>query len=105
MTRSRSDARETAPPRNSDPDLRVGPIRIPIGAILADPAEQAGNNSYLPPVFYQDMDFECRDCGRAETWTAEQQHWWYEVAKGPVDSTAVRCRPCRQRRREAQGKG
>jgi len=29
-------------------------------------------------------------------WTAEQQKWWYEVAKGPIFSVAVRCRECRK---------
>ena len=77
-------------------------IRIPAGAIPADFEKQARNNSYLPPVFYQDRRFTCADCGRAEVWTAEQQHWWYEIAKGPIQSTAVRCRACRRKLRAAR---
>jgi hypothetical protein len=94
--------RDPSPARNRDPALTVSGIQIPVGAIAADPAEQAANNSYLPPAFYQDEDIECVDCCAVETWTAEQKHWWYEIAKGPVDSTAVRCRACRRQKREAR---
>ena len=88
------------PRRNRDPELSVGSVRIPLGAIVANPEEQAPNNSYLPPVYYADTEIRCVECATVETWTAEQQHWWYEIAKGAVDSTAVRCRSCRRRRRE-----
>jgi len=50
-----------------------------------------------------DLEFECRDCGRHEVWTARQQKWYYEVAKGSLYATAVRCRNCRRKRREAKG--
>jgi hypothetical protein len=63
----------------------------------------AHNKTYvLLPLFYVDKPFTCRDCGKHEVWTATQQKWWYEVAKGHIDSTAVRCRACRQK--EQQGK-
>jgi Probable zinc-ribbon domain len=68
--------------------------------IKADLSKQAPNNSYAPPLYYEDKEFTCADCGRVEIWTAEQQQWWYETAKGPIYSTAVRCRACRQARRE-----
>ena len=41
--------------------------------------------------------FRCQGCGKEETWTAAQQKWWYEVAKGYVYSTAKLCRPCRKK--------
>lgn len=71
-----------------------------------EPADRAvlmqHNNTYGPlPAFYVDKVFECRDCGAEEVWTAKQQKWWYEVAHGPIDSVAVRCLPCRRRRRNA----
>lgn len=71
-----------------------------------EPADRAvlaqHNNTYGPlPAFYADKIFECRDCGAEEVWTAKQQKWWYEVAHGPIDSIAVRCLPCRRRRRNA----
>jgi Probable zinc-ribbon domain len=78
--------------------------RMPDGRVAADPSLQVPNNSYSsPPLFYEDRDFPCRDCGRLEVWTAEQQKWWYEVAKGPLYSGASRCRKCRVALREAHG--
>ena len=69
--------------------------------IKADPSKQARNNSYSPPLYYEDLSFKCRDCGAECVWTAEQQRLWYEEWGGSVQSTAVRCRACRQRvRRE-----
>ena len=68
--------------------------------IQADLTRQAPNNSYGGgPLYYEDMEFTCTDCGRRETWTDRQQQWWYEVAKGPIYSTAIRCRACRRARR------
>lgn len=69
--------------------------------IPANPAAQAKNNSYNPPEYYEDIRFKCRDCGTEEVWTAEQQQWWYEVAKGPIFSTAIRCHACREKLRDA----
>lgn len=64
--------------------------------ILADLSKQASNNSYGPPTEYRDTEFNCRDCGKAEVWTAKQQQWWYEVAKGPIQAGAIRCQECRR---------
>lgn len=70
----------------------------PPGAVEADPAELTHNNTYgLLPLYYVDLAFTCRDCSSEELWTAKAQKWWYEVAKGNINSTAVRCRPCRRR--------
>jgi len=73
------------------------PIKtVPLGAVAVDPAQLAHNNTYgLLPSYYIDTPFVCKDCGAHEIWTAKQQKWWYEIAKGPIDSRAVRCRPCR----------
>lgn len=74
---------------------------IPEGAILVNPAELSPNHSYRsPPVYYIDQEFICRDCGSNELWTATQQKWWYEVAKGSIYSDAVRCRSCREKVKE-----
>jgi hypothetical protein len=67
--------------------------------IKADLSKQTPNNSYSPPLYYEDVSFKCRDCGAECVWTAEQQRLWYEEWGGPVQSTAVRCRACRQRLR------
>jgi hypothetical protein len=73
-------------------------VEIPRGAVLADRTQQAPNNSYSPPpLYYLDIEFKCSDCGRDEIWTAEQQKWYYEVAKGSLYATAIRCRECRNR--------
>jgi hypothetical protein len=64
----------------------------------------APDNSYSSPAYvargyYIDIPFQCRDCGKQETWTATQQKWWHEVAKGSRWTTAIRCRNCRRRER------
>lgn len=69
--------------------------------MLVEPALLAPNNSYGAPAFvrrgyYLDVAFRCATCGRSEVWTAAQQKWWYEVAKGFAYSTAKLCRPCRR---------
>ena len=74
---------------------------IPSGAIAVDPSQLAPTSSYSPlPEFYVDQPFTCRDCGAEEVWTAQQQQWWCEVAKGCIWSTAIRCRSCRKIERD-----
>lgn len=75
------------------------------GQVLVNPDNLRPNNSYSTPDFvtrgfYVDRPFQCKDCGISGIWTATQQKWWYESAKGDVWTTAVRCRPCRRRERE-----
>jgi hypothetical protein len=77
-------------------------VVMPEGAIAADLTKHAKNNSYSPPLFYVDQPFTCVDCGVDEVWTAKQQQWYYEVAKGPIQARAIRCRACRKARREMQ---
>ena len=76
---------------------------VPRDAIQADLSQQAPNNSYSSKTYYQDYEFNCVDCGVPQVWTAEQQQWWYEVAKGPIFSVAIRCLACRKARRAAGG--
>jgi hypothetical protein len=76
--------------------------------VAVDPTALVPYNSYSQPDFvkrgyYVDKPFVCQDCGLSQTWTAAQQKWWYEVAKGVVFSTATHCRACRQRRRAPGG--
>lgn len=71
-------------------------IDPPPGSVLADKSELAHNNTYGPlPCFYVDKVVVCRDCGTTEVWPAHRQKWWYEVAKGNINTTAVLCRRCR----------
>ncbi|MCB1920136.1 MAG: zinc-ribbon domain containing protein [Candidatus Competibacteraceae bacterium] len=77
------------------------PVDRPIGVVVVTPARLQSTNSYGIPDFvqrgyYQDRPFHCKDCGKAEVWTAAQQQWWYEEARGDVWTIAVRCRVCRQ---------
>jgi hypothetical protein len=65
----------------------------------------AKNNSYGEPQFvrrgyYLDVPFICGGCGSEEVWTAAQQKWWYEVAKGYAYSTARLCQACRRKERD-----
>ena len=69
----------------------------PDNAVLSDHNALTHNNTYDTfPLYYFDKHFTCKDCGSSELWTAKQQKWWYEIAKGSINSTAVRCRPCRK---------
>ena len=73
--------------------------------VLVNPENLRRYNSYGTPEFmrrgyYVDLPFNCKSCGVAQVWTETQQKWWYEVAKGFVYSSAVRCRACRQKQRE-----
>lgn len=71
---------------------------IPKDAVKAD-ANALAHNSYFVerPLFYIDRPFTCKDCGSNELWTAKQQKWWYEIAKGNLESIAIRCRSCRNK--------
>lgn len=66
---------------------------------LLRPTNSYGIPDFVEREFYVDRPFVCKDCGKSEVWTATQQKWWYETAKGDVWTVAVR-RPCRRRERE-----
>lgn len=99
-------AKRRVPRYKRDGDTGEVTPRPPSGRIAADLSQQAPNNSYGGvPLYYEDTPFTCVDCGKEEVWTAEQQKWWYEVAKGPIYSRAVRCRDCRRARRAERTAG
>jgi len=80
------------------------PKSLLIGTASVNEALLAPNNSYGAPQFvyrgyYLDLPFVCHGCGKEEVWTATQQKWWYEVAKGFAYSTAKLCRTCRREAR------
>ena len=80
-------------------------ITHPQECVPVNQANLSPNNSYGLPEFvkrgfYVDRPFSCKHCGAAQIWTAQQQHWWYELAKGDVWSIAVLCLPCRIKERE-----
>jgi hypothetical protein len=105
--RAELDARRKARRVESTAKQSKAIDRRPVKGAPVNPEALAPFNSYGEPDFvtrgfYLDQPFECKDCGRAEVWTAAQQKWWYEVAKGYVFATARRCRACRRRERERQ---
>jgi hypothetical protein len=69
----------------------------PVNEDSLAPYKSYGAPGYVMRGYYQDVPFRCKGCGEEETWTAAQQKWWYEVAKGYVYSTAKLCRPCRKK--------
>lgn len=74
---------------------------LPVGAVVADASQLAHNNTYSPlPRFYVDQVVVCRECGKEEVWPADRQKWWYEVAKGNINTQAVLCRACRAAEKE-----
>ncbi len=75
-------------------------VTPPPGAVAADQDALAHNNTYgRLPRFYVDRVVRCRRCGTVEVWPAQRQKWWYEVAKGDINTQAVLCRACRARER------
>ena len=76
---------------------------LPPGAVAADTSQQVPINTYSGlKTFYVDVNFKCRDCGRKEVWTAKDQKWFYEVAKGSLHQTAARCLKCRNKLKAAK---
>ena len=81
-------------------DGKVNPFQgpIPEWAVPVNPDEIVYHSMFPKiPLFYVDKAFVCKDCGATEVWTARQQKWWYEIAKGSFETTAVRCRACRDK--------
>ncbi|WP_299585313.1 zinc-ribbon domain-containing protein [uncultured Microbulbifer sp.] len=82
-------------------DQFSGPI--PNWAIAVDRAAIVHHSYYIDiPLYYLDREFQCKDCGSDEVWTAKQQKWWYEIAKGDFETSAVHCRPCRKKRNQSK---
>lgn len=78
-----------------EPEVNPDPPHV--RQIPADISQHAPHSSWVGgPLFYVDMKFTCIDCGIVELWSAEDQKWWYETAKGYVFSTAGRRAACRE---------
>jgi hypothetical protein len=100
----------------SHPRYGKGPRFSGVEPVRADPGyRQMGLNSYpavpgtaveadlerqspspVPIAYYFDADRLCRDCGRPFLFFAEEQKYWYEELRFPLDSDCVRCFPCRK---------
>jgi hypothetical protein len=82
-------------------ERRFRPILVvPVNEELLAPNNSYGAPDFVRRAYYIDIPFRCVDCGKEEIWTGTQQKWWYEVAKGFVYSTAIRCRACRRKERD-----
>lgn len=79
---------------------RVNPPEIPGTGrkeIPADLTKHVPQNvfGYVPAV-YVDEEYICGGCGKPSVWTAEDQKWYYETAKGRVFARHSRCDACRK---------
>ena len=71
---------------------RIANGGLPPRAVAADTNQQVPISPYgSKKPFYVDLPFKCEDCGSEEVWTAEQQKWYYEEAKGTLYATSKRC--------------
>jgi hypothetical protein len=90
--------------RRAEPDRVELERKLARGVIVnrdaLAPIRSYSEPEFLTRGFYLNLPFTCIDCGKEEIWTAAQQKWWYEVAKGDVFTTARRCRSCRRRERD-----
>jgi hypothetical protein len=75
-------------------------LRVNFSALEKETPHYPSAMFYLKAGWYRDEPFICADCGKLEVWTAAQQKWWYEVAKGGILTKATRCRQCRKVDRE-----
>jgi hypothetical protein len=98
--RKKARATKTALKRAQAIGERAIARSVPVNRQALMPHNSYGEPEFVTRGFYLDTPFECMDCGKAEVWTAAQQKWWYEVAKGYVFTTARRCRVCRGRERQ-----
>jgi hypothetical protein len=72
----------------------------PCNPALLAPYNSYGVPSFVARGYYIDAAFQCSGCQKQEVWRATQQKWWYEVAKGNVESRAKLCNNCRRIERE-----
>jgi len=72
-------------------------------AVRADHSKLSHINTYGNlPDYYLDQPFTCRKCGKREIWTAKDQKWYYEEAKGHIDARAIECHNCRNLKKQAK---
>lgn len=63
------------------------------------PYNSYGTPDFVQRGYYLDLPFQCANCSKQEIWSATRQKWWYEVAKGSVESRAKLCNACRSAER------
>ena len=103
--RAELDAKRQVRAAKTEVERKARRATVVAREVQVNVGELAPWKSYSEPQFvrrgyYVDEPFRCRDCCKDEIWTATQQKWWYEVAKGDVFTRARRCRTCRRIERE-----
>jgi hypothetical protein len=98
--RQARSARAAPVERAPDPRKRaITECTAPCNPGLLAPYNSYGQPPFVARGYYLDEPFACAGCGSQEVWRATQQKWWYEVAKGNVESRARLCNPCRRAER------
>lgn len=77
---------------------------VPEHAIPIDLDRSTKATLILPPLYYEDIDYDCIDCGRHSTWLAETQQYYFEVLQESPYQQAVRCSDCQAARKRAHEK-
>ena len=62
--------------------------------VHADLEEQSP--SLIPLSMYFDLDCDCSECGHPFLFFAEEQKYWYETLKIPLEAACIRCADCRR---------
>ena len=102
LARRRKRAEKARVVRRHDPrePVPAEEATAPCNPKLLAPYNSYGVPDFVDRGYYVDSAFDCATCGKPELWRAAQQKWWYEVAKGHVESRAKLCRQCRRLERE-----
>lgn len=69
-------------------------VRVPGTAVVADVARQGPATLHV--THYFDAKRVCRKCGRPFLFFAEEQKYWYEDLKFPLEADCLDCAPCRK---------
>jgi hypothetical protein len=67
-------------------------------AIRAEPSKQITGLDH-PFFAYFDRSLPCTDCGKDFVFSAQEQHYWYDVLQFYIDSYPKQCAACRRKRR------
>ncbi len=69
-------------------------VRVPNTAVVADVTRQAPATLHV--THYFDARRSCRKCGRPFLFFAEEQKYWYEELRFPLEADCLECAPCRK---------
>lgn len=85
-------------------EARVWQVRagsaLPGTAVFADVSRQ--NYPLFPRPIYVDMLKTCRTCHRPFLFYANEQRFWFETLRLPIDVDCVNCVPCRKHARRVK---